>query len=299
LLPFISFFQKSNFNPSVDARRWIFLTIGGRAFSFQPSELIKLTLPIYLAYILDKNTEKFNKFFFGPMPAALVTAAFCFLTVLQSNFSEVVLFALIGFGVCFAAGLRLRWFALAAIPSGFIAYSLTFGDAGGRWHQRLYSFFNPGQDMLGARFQVDMSLEAIRSGGFFGRGIGQGVVKTRIPEVHGDFVFASFAEEFGFFGVFLHLALIALLAGIVFFVARRGRDRFEQLLAFGLVAPIVLQTFLNVAVVANIVPTTGVALPFVSSGGSSMLVTLCASAILVNIVRRNVLSPGKEAGRDE
>ncbi|MCL2190652.1 MAG: FtsW/RodA/SpoVE family cell cycle protein [Treponema sp.] len=296
LLPFIPFFQKSNFDPAVDVRRWIILRRGGSDWlSFQPSEVIKVVLPLYLAYILDKNTEKINNFFYGPVPPALVTAVFCALVVLQNNLSEVVLITLISLAVCLVAGIRLRWFAVAFALSLPFGHRLIFGDAGGRWYQRIYTFFNPGQDMFGARYQIDMSMEAIRSGGFLGRGIGQGTLKTRVPEVHGDFVFASFAEEFGLVGVFLHLVLIGVFAGIVFYVVWRSRDRFSQLLAFGLVTPIIMQTLLNVAVVANVVPTTGIALPFVSSGGSSLLMTLCASALLVNLARRHVLSLEKEA----
>ena len=291
LLPLVPFFQKANFEPGVDVRRWIIIRRGGSDWlSFQPSEVIKVVLPLYLAYILDKNTERINKFFYGPLPPAIVTAVFCFLVFLQNNFSEVVLIALISLTLCFVAGIRFRWFTLAVILLIPIGYRVTFGDTAGRWYQRLYTFFNPGQDMFGARYQIDMSMEAIRSGGFWGRGIGQGTVKTRIPEVHGDFVFASYAEEFGLLGVFMHLALIGIFAGIVFYVVWHNKDRFSQLLAFGLVTPIVMQTLLNVAVVANVVPTTGIALPFVSSGGSSLLMTLCASALLVNLARRHVLS---------
>jgi len=293
VLPLVPFFQRSDFVEGVDVSRWIIFSLGGAVFSFQPSEMIKIVLPLYLAYILDKNGERLDRFFYGPFPPALVTGAFCVLVLAQNNFSEVVLIAFIALAVCFVAGLRLRWFAVAAAIAVPIGYWLIQSNPGGRWYQRLQAFLNPEMSGLDS-FQIDMSLEAIRSGGFFGRGIGQGVVNARIPEVHGDFVFASFAEEFGLLGVFLHLALIGIFAGIVFYVVWRGKDRFSQILAFGLVAPIVMQTLLNVAVVGNVVPTTGLALPFVSSGGSSMLMTLCASALLVNLVRRHALSRNKE-----
>jgi len=294
VFPFLPIFQKSNFNPETDVMRWIIISRGGNDWlSFQPSEVIKFVLPLYLAYILDKNTEKLNRFFYGPLPPAIVAGVFCALVFMQNNFSEVVLIVLLTLTVCFFVGLQLRWFIGAAallVPAGMVMFS----DRDGRWFQRVYNFFNPGTDALGANYQIDMSMEAIRAGGFWGRGIGQGTVKTRIPEVHGDFVFASYAEEFGLVGVFLHLALIGVFAGIVFYIVRQSKDRFSQVLAFGLITPIVMQTLLNVAVVANVVPTTGVALPFVSSGGSSMLVTLCASALLVNLARRHVLSLDQE-----
>jgi len=299
ILPFVPFFRKSGFEEG-DVMRWIIIRRGGSDWlSFQPSEVMKITLPLYLAYILDKNAERIDSFFYGPLPPAVVTAVFCALVWMQNNFSEVVLVLLVGFAICFVAGIRFRWFVAGAALSIPAGYFLAFRDSGGRWPQRLHSFFNPGQDALGARFQPEMSMDAIRAGGFFGRGIGQGAVKVRLPEVHGDFVFASFAEEFGLLGVFLYLVLIGVFAGIVFCVAWRSGDRFSRLLAFGLAAPIVMQTLLNIAVVANLVPTTGIALPFVSSGGSSLLMTLCASALLANLARRHVLSIDKEARNND
>jgi cell division protein FtsW len=142
------------------------------------------------------------------------------------------------------------------------------------------------------RTQIDFSLEAVKAGGFWGKGIGQGTLKIRMPEVHGDFVFASFVEESGFLGVLLYLALIGVFAGMGSVVAWKSSNRFIQILAFGLVTPIVIQTLLNIAVVVHVIPTTGVPLPFVSSGGSSLLVTLCAAALLVNITRRHIKSEG-------
>ena len=295
LLPFVPFLRHSGFAPDANVMRWIIIRTGNGGFvSFQPSELIKFVLPLYLAYILDKNGDRLNKFPHGPLPPALVTGVFCLLMYLQNNFSEMVLIVLISLAVCFVAGMHRGWFGFAAVLAVATGYVLTFGNRDGRWFRRLDMFFNPAQDASGGMTQIDMSLEAIRAGGFLGRGIGQGTLKTRIPEVHGDFVFASFAEEFGLLGVFLHLVLLGAFAGISFYIVSRNRNMFSQLLGFGLVAPIVMQTLLNVAVVANAVPTTGVALPFVSSGGSSLLITLCASALLVNLARRHVLSLDEE-----
>ena len=294
ILPFLPAFQRGGSDQGLVVKRWIILRIAGGAFSFQPSEAIKVVLPLYLAFILDKNSGRIGSFFYGPLPPAIVTAVFAALAYFQDNYSEVVLIAVVGIVVCFIAGIRYGWFVLSAGVVGGFLYMVTFGNPDGRWYRRISTFLNPGQDRLGATFQTDMSREAIRSGGFTGSGIGQGTVKTRIPEVHGDFVFASFAEETGLLGVFMHLALIGVFAGIVFYVVWQSGNRFRRLLAFGLVTPIVLQTLLNVAVVANVIPTTGVALPFVSSGGSSLLMTLLASAILVNIARRHVLSLDRE-----
>ena len=299
LLPFIPFFQKTWHRHGTDAMRWIVLKHGGQDFvSFQPSELIKIILPLYLAYILDKNREKMDLFFYGPVPPAIITFIFFLLVLAQSNFSEAVLITLTSFIICFAAGIRLRWFAAAIAVLTPIFWLLISSNKEGRWYQRISSFLSKEPDPAGAGYQIMQSIDAIKSGGFWGKGIGQGLLKTRMPEVHGDFVFASYAEESGFIGVAFYLALIGLFAWIGYLTAWRSRDRFSQIFAFGLVTSIVVQTLLNIAVVVNLIPTTGIPLPFVSSGGSSLLITLIASALLVNMARQNIHSQvgGEHAG---
>ena len=282
MLPFFKPFQRNDY-----AMRWITLREG---ISFQPSELIKIILPLYLAYILDKNSDKLNAFVYGPLPPILLTALFCTLILIQSNLSDAILLALTSFLICFVAGIRLRWFAAVLLAVTPIAHRLIFGNKDGRWYQRIATWFSQEPSSPDMRTQIDFSLEAVKAGGFWGKGIGQGTLKIRMPEVHGDFVFASFVEESGFLGVLLYLALIAVFAGIGYAVAWKSGSRFIQIFAFGLVTPIVIQTLLNIAVVVHIIPTTGVPLPFVSSGGSSLLVTLCAAALLVNITRRHIKS---------
>jgi len=277
MLPFLKVFQGNDY-----AMRWITLREG---VSFQPSELIKIILPLYLAYILDKNSDKLNVFVYGPLPPVLLTALFCTLILIQSNLSDAILLALTSILICFVAGIRLRWFALVLLAVIPLAQRLIFGNKEGRWYQRVASWFSQEPSSPDMRTQIDFSMEAVRAGGFWGKGIGQGTLKIRMPEVHGDFVFASFVEESGYLGVLIYFALIGAFAGISYMVAWKSNDRFIQILAFGLVTPIVIQTLLNIAVVIHVIPTTGVPLPFVSSGGSSLLVTLCAAALLVNMAR--------------
>jgi cell division protein FtsW len=284
MLPFLKVFQRNDY-----AMRWITLREG---ISFQPSELIKIVLPLYLAYILDKNKDKLNNFVYGPLPPVLLTALFCTLILIQSNLSDAILLALTSLLICFVAGIRLRWFALVLLAVTPVAHRLIFGNKDGRWYQRIATWFSQEPSSPDMRTQIDFSLEAVRAGGFWGKGIGQGTLKIRMPEVHGDFVFASFVEESGFLGVLLYFALIGVFAGIGYLVAWKSNSRFIQVLAFGLVTPIVIQTLLNIAVVVHVIPTTGVPLPFVSSGGSSLLVTLCAAALLVNVTRRHIKSEG-------
>jgi cell division protein FtsW len=284
ILPFIPQFQPS---PKGNVTmRWVDLGIT----SFQPSELIKIVLPLYLAYILEKNQDRLNTFVYGPLPPLIVTILFCTLVLFQRNFSDTVLITITSLAICFVAGIRLRWFILALAVFIPVGYKLTFGDKGGMWYQRIEAFFTHAEAPSGLKRQIDFSVEAVQAGGFWGKGIGQGTLKTTIPEVHGDFVFASFAEEFGFLGVLLYIALIGVFGFICYMVAWRSRNRFCQVLAFGLVTPVIIQTLMNIAVVARAVPTTGIPLPFVSSGGSSLLVTLIGAALLVNITRRHILS---------
>jgi cell division protein FtsW len=283
ILPFIPQFQPSPGKGA--ALRWIDL----RITSFQPSELIKIVLPLYLAYILEKNQDRLNTFVYGPLPPLVVTVIFCTLVLFQRNFSDTVLIVITSLAICFVAGIRLRWFILALAVFIPVGYKLTFGDKEGMWYQRIETFFAHNEAPSGLKRQIDFSVEAVQSGGLWGKGIGQGTLKITIPEVHGDFVFASFAEEFGFLGVLFYIALIGVFGFICYFVAWRSRNRFSQVLAFGLVTPVLIQTLMNIAVVARAVPTTGIPLPFVSSGGSSLLVTLIGAALLVNITRRHVL----------
>jgi len=282
ILPFFKTFQSNDY-----AMRWITLREG---VSFQPSEFIKIILPLYLAYILDKNSDKLNTFVYGPLPPVLLTMLFCILILIQSNLSDAILLAFTSILICFVAGIRLRWFAIVLLAVIPVAHRLIFGNRDGRWYQRIATWFSQEPSSPDMRTQIDFSLEAVKAGGLWGKGIGQGTLKIRMPEVHGDFVFASFVEESGFLGVLIYLALIAFFAGIGYWVAWKSSSRFMQIFAFGLVTPIVIQTLLNIAVVVHVIPTTGVPLPFVSSGGTSLLVTLCAAALLVNITRRHIKS---------
>jgi len=284
MLPFLKVFQGNDY-----AMRWITLREG---ISFQPSELIKIMLPLYLAYILEKNNDKLDTFVYGPLPPVLLTALFCTLILIQSNLSDAILLAMTSMLICFVAGIRLRWFAAVLLAAMPIAHRLIFGNKDGRWYQRVSTWFSREPSSPDMRTQIDFSLEAVKAGGFWGKGIGQGTLKIRMPEVHGDFVFASFVEESGFLGVMIYFILIGLFAGISYMVAWKSSSRFVQIFAFGLVTPIIMQTLLNIAVVVHVIPTTGVPLPFVSSGGSSLLVTLCAAALLVNMARTG----GKYAG---
>jgi cell division protein FtsW len=259
------------------ATRWIRLG----SSTYQPSELVKLVLPFYLAHIFGKKQDSLDSFSSGMLPPAIVTAIFFALIYLQNNFSTALFVLLNALVVFYMAGFRIRFFIGAAAV--FLPLSAYFILTKDHRLRRFISFFRPEWDPLGAGYQVRSSLLTISSGGFWGKGIGQGTRKiASVPEVHSDFIFSSLAEEAGFIGVFLVFALFSVFAFAAYRNALRSPDTFRRLLTFGLTTSILSQILLNVAVVVGAVPATGVPLPFFSAGGSSLATTLVMAGVIVN-----------------
>jgi cell division protein FtsW len=263
------------------ASRWI------RVFgsnTFQPSELVKLTLPFYLAHIFSKKQDRINSLVSGILPPVMITFLFFLLIYLQNDFSTSVFVALNALLIFFFAGVQYRYFicgAIVLIPT-FTFLVMT------KEHrlQRIISFIMPNWEPLGAGFQVNMSLLSIGSGGLLGKGFGQGTRKiSSVPEIHSDFIFSSFSEETGLVGVVLFFALYAAFAFHGYRAALKCSDMFRRLLGCGLVTMISSQALLNIAVVSGALPATGVPLPFFSAGGSSLTITLCIAGLIVNISR--------------
>jgi cell division protein FtsW len=267
------------------AARWI--KIG--SLTYQPSEMVKFALPLYLAHILDKKKENLDKFTSGFLPPALISGIFFGLIYFQNNFSTAVLLMVVVLVIFLFAGLHLQYFIFAAIFLIPISFLLVFT----RPHRvnRLLSFIQPEWDPLGAGYQVQASRDAIISGGFWGKGVGNGTRKiASVPEIHSDFIFSAFVEETGFLGVVLFFTMFAVFAVLGYGAAMRGDSVFKRLLASGLTTMIVAQTLLNVAVVSGALPATGIPLPFFSAGGSSLVTTLISAGLIANVAR-NVLSP--------
>ncbi len=262
------------------ARRWII--VFGR--SFQPSELVKVVLVFYLAYLLSRKREMLDDPVNALLPPFLVLALFGSLIYMQNDFSTAVFTILLGLTMFFVAGAPLRYFfglILTAGPLGLILL-LT------REHRvnRLLAFIEPTLDPAGSGFQVLAAERALVSGGVWGRGLGMGVQKLGgLPEVQSDFIFAVVAEETGFFGVIGVIGLFALFAWRGYSIAMHASDSFRSYLAFGLTTLILGQALLNIAVVGGAVPATGLPLPFFSSGGSAMFMTLVACGLLLNVSR--------------
>ncbi|HCC36902.1 MAG TPA: putative lipid II flippase FtsW, partial [Treponema sp.] len=256
------------------ASRWI--RIPFTQSTYQPSEMAKLALPLFIADIFDRRQDRLDDLKAGVRPVAIVCLLFCGLIYLQNNFSTVVFIAVNALVIFYLAGIRLKFFVLALVFILPLLGLLLFTAE----HRvvRFASFFRPGIDPQGAGYQVRNSLLTITSGGFFGKGIGQGTRKiASVPEVHSDFIFAAFVEESGFLGVLLLAALFTVFAVLGYRSAMRADTVFKRLLAASLVTMIVSQVLVNVAVVSGALPATGIPLPFFSAGGSSLATTLmCA-----------------------
>ena len=262
------------------AARWI--QIG--PLTYQPSEMIKFIIPLYLAHVIDKKSENISKFKLGILTPLLMIIIFLILIFFQNNLSTAVFIFLNAVIILFIGGVPLRYFFTAiAVVSPVIAFIIF-----SREHRvtRLVSFLSPNWDPGGATYQISGSKDAIISGGFWGKGIGEGTRKiASIPEIHSDFIFSSYVEETGFLGVLLFFALFAAFAFLGYRTALKSSTMFGRLLAAGLTTMIISQALLNVAVVSGALPATGIPLPFFSAGGSSLLTTLICAGVIANVAR--------------
>jgi cell division protein FtsW len=262
------------------SRRWFrFSSIG-----FQPSEFAKIVLIVYLAAILSKKKERINDFYRGFLPPFLIVSAIAFLILLEPDFSTAVILFFIAILMFFVVGIRslsIVSLFLVAIPAVLLMIS-----GKGYRRERIMGFINPWSDPTDKGYQIIQSFKAFAYGGFFGVGLGRSVQKMRyLPIPHTDFIFAIIAEEMGFFGIVLVLILYMLFAYRGFTIAFAQRSMYEFLLAFGITSLIVWEAVLNIAVVTGLLPSTGISLPFLSYGGSSLLANSVLAGILLNISR--------------
>ncbi len=265
------------------ARRWI--KLGG--ITFQPAELMKLMLVIYVCSYISGRGELLRDFKRGLLPVLLVTALYLAPALVQPDFGTVMTMAVVLFLLLFAGGARLLHLGgllLAGLPLVYVAvvqkaYRL----------RRVLSFLNPWDDPRGAGHQIIQSFLAFGSGGIFGRGLGEGRQKLLfLPERHSDFIFAVIGEELGLIGAAAVLACFGVILWRGFHIAMEA-EGFSRMLALGITILVCVQALVNMAVVTGIMPTKGIALPLVSYGGSALVVTLAAVGVLLNISR--------EAGR--
>ncbi|GAA5344600.1 cell division-specific peptidoglycan biosynthesis regulator FtsW [Planifilum fimeticola] len=262
------------------ASRWI--QIG--PLTIQPSELAKLALLIYTASIMTKKQPYLDNFTRGLLPPLIVIGLVCSLIMIEPHYSATIIILISCMVVIFCAGARIRhllMLGLVAVPVLIMVLYLADYRI-----ERLEAAYDPWKDPNDTGYQIIQSLYAIGPGGLSGRGLGNGIQKLAyLPEAHTDFIFAVIAEELGFFGgVFLILLFVALiLRGIR--ASLIVPDQFGTLLGIGLITTIAIQALFNLAVVTAILPVTGVPLPLVSYGGSSLLINMASLGILLNISR--------------
>jgi cell division protein FtsW len=263
------------------ARRW--LSLGG--FAFQPGELAKISLVLYLAHSLAKKEEKIRAFTVGVLPHLIVGGLFLGLVVLEPDLGTGLILGLMLFLMLFIAGAKCSHLLLtgfAALPPvAFFVFEAEYRL------QRLLTFLDPWSDASSSGFQIIQSYIAFGSGRFVGLGLGESRQKLfYLPEAHTDFIFSVIGEELGFIGVLVVLALFALIVVRGLVLARKIEDPFGQYLAFGLTSLLGLQALIHMAVVMGLIPTKGLVLPFISYGGSAMVMNLTVAGMLIGLSRR-------------
>lgn len=262
------------------ARRWI--NFG--AFLFQPAEFVKLALVIYLASWYDKRQHHVHDLYYGYLPVLAIVGLTAGLITLQPDIGTMLILASIAGVMLFVGGARWKYL-LSTAGVGLLVMWLLVKAAPYRAN-RFLAFFDPSVDTQGISYQINQALIAIGSGGWWGVGFGQSRQKySYLPEPMGDSIFAIMSEELGFVRILLVLAIFALFAFRGFKVARMTTDTFGKLVAGGITAWIVIQSFINIGAITGLMPLTGVPLPFISYGSTSLAITLAAVGILLNISR--------------
>jgi len=260
------------------AARWIRLP----GFSVQPAELVKLGMVLYLAHSLAKKRDKIKSFKFGFIPYMVVLALLLVLLLLQPDLGSALTIGAVAIVMLLVAGTRLSYLGsvvILAIP--FLYFAIMNVEYR---RQRIMAFLDPWQDPTNTGFQIIQSWIAFGTGGLFGTGLGEGKQKLFfLPEAHTDFIFSVVGEELGFAGVLVITAMFLLLVMRGIRAALHAPDDFGCYLAFGVTLLLGLQAFTNIAVVMGMLPTKGLALPFLSYGGTSLLTTLMGIGILLNI----------------
>jgi cell division protein FtsW len=263
------------------ASRWIRLP----GFNFQPSELAKIALILYMAYSLDKKQEKVKFFSTGFLPYMVLLALLLLVLLKQHDLGAAVTLWAIAFAMLFVAGARLQYFmsvVLLALP--ILAFVVIYEPYRMR---RIFAWLNPWSDPSDSGFQIIQSWLAFGNGGVIGQGLGEGKQKLFfLPEAHTDFILSVVGEELGLIGVLVIAALFLMLVHRSIRVSIYAEDTFGRFLAFGIAALIGIEAFVNMGVVTGLFPTKGLALPLISYGGSSLVITLFAVGILLNVSSR-------------
>lgn len=263
------------------ARRWLRIPLGPASVSFQPSEYAKWVMIFFLAAACSAIGPDIRRYWTRFLPVCVVIGLMCVLIVIE-DFGTAAIIGLMSLVVLIIAGVKW-WHVLTLLPVGTTGLILALFQSPHRL-KRVEAFLHPDRLTDSVRYQVNQSLVAIGSGGICGKGIGQGTCKYgHVPEDTTDFIFAIVGEELGLIGTLGVIALFVLFMFLGMVVVMRCRDRFGRLLAAGIVLTVGVQAAINIAVVTDVGPTKGIPLPFVSAGGTSMLLSAAAVGVLLNI----------------
>ncbi|MGE5058217.1 MAG: putative lipid II flippase FtsW, partial [Betaproteobacteria bacterium] len=265
------------------ARRWIMFP----GFAFQPSELAKLALVFYLAHSMARKEQMIRSFSVGVLPHLIVFGLFAGMLLLEPDFGTALMLSMLLYSMLFIGGARVHHLlatGLMALP--VLIYVMTKADYRIR---RLMSFLDPWSDAAGSGFHVIQSLIAFGSGQIWGRGLGESRQKLfYLPEAHTDFVFSVIGEELGLLGALAVLALFGVIIVRGLQLTAKIEEPFDQYLAFGLTVLLGLQALIHMGVVMGLMPTKGLVLPFISYGGSAMVINLMEAGILLGLSRRRL-----------
>ena len=260
------------------AHSWIII---GQS-QFQPSELVKLCLILILAQMMSSKGRKMSSLEEGLFPALVVIGVVCGLVLMEPDLGTTMVIAITSFVMLFAGGASIKHLgALALAGAGAAAAAIAVASYR---MERVFAFIDPFKDPLGIGYQITQSLYAIGSGGFMGVGLGRSMQKYfYIPEQHTDFIFSILSEELGFVGATFVIFLLIMFAARGYRIAKNSKDNFGSLLACGLTSMILVEGIINIAVVTSSMPVTGITLPFISYGGSSLIFKMAAVGVLLNI----------------
>ena len=281
------------FMPRINGvHRWIDL---GPLGQFQPSELSKFAVILVFAHLISLNFKRMDTFRYGVLPYILILGATVGLLVLEPHISATVIMVLLAAVMLFVGGVRLRWFGLAFGGAGAaVAYLVLFTQKFSYANDRIVAWLDPfstaSKAIMEDTWQTRQSLYAIGSGGLLGLGLGQSRQKyLYLPEPQNDFIFAIVCEELGFIGALIIIILFAMLVWRGITISLKAKDKFGMLLGIGLVVQVGLQVVLNIAVVTNTIPNTGISLPFFSYGGTSLVILLAEMGIVLSISRTSAI----------
>lgn len=270
------------------ANRWLYIG----PINFQPSEIAKFTLVLIFAHLISINYHKMGTFRYGVLPYLIILLMIAGLILVENHVSATLIVLAIAAVMLFIGGVKLRWFAVAGGLAGAgILYLLLYSDKFSYALERIKGWLDPFNPPEGVdTWQTQQSLMAIGSGQALGLGLGQSRQKyLYLPEPQNDFIFAIVCEELGFVGALVIILLFALLIWRGIVVSLNAQDKFGTMLGIGITAQVGIQVILNIMVVTNTIPNTGISLPFFSYGGTSLVILLCEMGVLLSVSRSSSL----------